>query len=94
MGTVRGDMARSRGGSYILAREGGLRCWTKFTDLGAASARGDGERLVMLKPETGRTHQLRVAMKSMGAAIAGDERYGGGGGEGVRRAELRAVSRL
>jgi hypothetical protein len=33
-------------------------------------------RLYLLKPETGRTHQLRVAMKSLGAAILGDPLYG------------------
>ena len=31
----------------------------------------------MLKPHTGKTHQLRVAMKSLGAPILGDTRYGG-----------------
>jgi tRNA pseudouridine32 synthase/23S rRNA pseudouridine746 synthase len=35
-----------------------------------------GLRLYLLKPETGRTHQLRVAMKSLGAAITGDALYG------------------
>ena len=34
--------------------------------------------MVLLKPETGRTHQLRVAMKATGSAIVGDERYGDG----------------
>lgn len=30
-------------------------------------------RAFLLKPETGRTHQLRVAMKSLGAPVLGDE---------------------
>eukprot|EP00976_Prorocentrum_cordatum_P075466 1181919-Prorocentrum_minimum.AAC.4 len=32
-------------------------------------------RLFLLKPETGRTHQLRVAMKSLGAPVLGDPTY-------------------
>jgi len=35
-------------------------------------------RLMLLRPETGRTHQLRVALKSLGAPIFGDALYGGG----------------
>jgi 23S rRNA-/tRNA-specific pseudouridylate synthase len=35
-------------------------------------------RLVLLRPETGRTHQLRVALKALGAPIFGDALYGGG----------------
>jgi tRNA pseudouridine32 synthase/23S rRNA pseudouridine746 synthase len=33
------------------------------------------ERWFLLKPHTGKTHQLRVALKSLGAPIAGDRRY-------------------
>jgi len=34
--------------------------------------------LVKLLPETGRKHQLRVHLSSMGHPIVGDEKYGGG----------------
>jgi RluA family pseudouridine synthase len=39
-----------------------------------------GERfsLVELKPETGRTHQLRVHLQKIGHPIVGDPLYGGG----------------
>lgn len=37
--------------------------------------RGPALRAFLLKPETGRTHQIRVAMKSLGAPVLGDERY-------------------
>ena len=33
-------------------------------------------RLFILKPRTGKTHQLRVAMKSLGSPILGDTLYG------------------
>ena len=37
---------------------------------------GDQLALLALRPETGRTHQLRVQSSSRGYPIAGDERYG------------------
>lgn len=36
----------------------------------------DGRALLELKPKTGRSHQLRVAMASMGHPIVGDMKYG------------------
>lgn len=38
---------------------------------------GDSVSLVELKPLTGRTHQLRVHMASIGCPIVGDGKYGG-----------------
>lgn len=42
---------------------------------GASPSIRDGLRLYILKPETGRTHQIRVAMKSLGSPILGDVLY-------------------
>lgn len=39
-------------------------------------ARGEGMSLLHLVPETGRTHQLRVHMASIGCPLAGDWLYG------------------
>ena len=39
-------------------------------------ASSDGLTLVDLRPETGRPHQLRVAMASLGAPLVGDLKYG------------------
>ncbi len=36
----------------------------------------DGRTLIELRPKTGRSHQLRVAMASMGHPIVGDMKYG------------------
>jgi tRNA pseudouridine32 synthase/23S rRNA pseudouridine746 synthase len=55
----------------------------------------DGAALVELSPDTGRMHQLRVHMASIGRPIAGDSRYGGAlmlGGAAVPRLMLHAVS--
>jgi tRNA pseudouridine32 synthase/23S rRNA pseudouridine746 synthase len=49
--------------------------------------------LVELEPQTGRMHQLRVHLASIGRPIAGDARYGGAlavGGEPVARLMLHA----
>ena len=50
--------------------------------------------LMELSPETGRMHQLRVHMASLGRPIIGDARYGGAlvvGGLPVPRLMLHAV---
>lgn len=72
-GWVKGDMQKGRGGSWMLARtlENPAISW-----FDSASVR-EGLRLYRIKPQTGKTHQIRVAMKSIGAPILGDERYGG-----------------
>jgi 23S rRNA pseudouridine1911/1915/1917 synthase len=42
----------------------------------------DGYSLVLLRPRTGRTHQLRVHMKFLGCPILGDPIYGHGAASG------------
>jgi len=44
---------------------------------GAASDVALGPVLVEARPETGRTHQIRVHLASVGAPVLGDPRYGG-----------------
>jgi tRNA pseudouridine32 synthase/23S rRNA pseudouridine746 synthase len=56
-------------------------------------AAGDEAGLMELRPHTGRMHQLRVHMASLGRPIAGDSRYGGAlmlGGAAVPRLMLHA----
>ena len=74
-GTIIGDMKKGRGGSYLLSRDTGNPAVTRFFN---KPLELDEKKvwLFVLKPETGKTHQLRVAMKSMGCAILGDARYG------------------
>lgn len=79
-GAVIGDMKKGRRGSYLLlkqkdkpsitrffAKKVSLKCHEKNAKTTAW--------LFILKPETGKTHQLRVATKSLGSGIYGDERY-------------------
>lgn len=74
MGTVRGDMQRGRRGGWMLTRSTVDPAVTRFTSCGIPGRR-PGLRALVLKPETGRTHQLRVAAKSLGAPLLGDTRY-------------------
>jgi tRNA pseudouridine32 synthase/23S rRNA pseudouridine746 synthase len=64
---------------------------TRYRTLKAGSAAA----LVELEPETGRMHQLRVHLASIGRPIAGDARYGGAlavAGQAVPRLMLHAAS--
>ena len=74
-GRIAGDMTRGRRGSWILTRENKNPAITNFTSH-SIPGRRPGLRLYDLRPKTGRTHQLRVAMKSLGAPILGDGLYG------------------
>ena len=85
-GKVVGDMVRSRRGSWKLTRSTENPARTQFWSIGQLEPLNESyslktqpaTRLVALEPETGRTHQLRVAMKALGAPILGDSLYGGG----------------
>lgn len=70
-GTFKGDMLKSRNGAWRLAASQDNPAVTQFFSYSLQP----GERLFLLRPCTGRTHQLRVAMKSLGAPILGDPLY-------------------
>ncbi|WP_445399184.1 TIGR01621 family pseudouridine synthase [Zobellella sp. An-6] len=72
-GLIRGDMEKARGGSWKLCRTQLNPAITRFYSTPLA----EGLRAFLLQPYTGKTHQLRVALKSLGSPILGDERYGG-----------------
>ncbi|MGC3962702.1 MAG: TIGR01621 family pseudouridine synthase [Rhodocyclaceae bacterium] len=72
-GRIQGGMEKGRGGSWKFVREGGQLAVTQFFSFTLAT----GLRLFVVRPRTGRTHQIRVALKSLGAPILGDSRYGG-----------------
>lgn len=72
-GLIKGDMAPARRGAWKLLPTHENPAITQFFNKGI----GDGLRLFIVKPHTGKTHQIRVALKSLGAPILGDELYGG-----------------
>lgn len=71
-GLILGDMVRSRRGSWKLLPSRENPAATQFV----SKSIGKNLRLFLLKPLTGRTHQLRVAMKSLGSPVLGDPIYG------------------
>ena len=74
-GKISGDMKKSRGGNYILStpRQSQAQAVSFFISESIV----DIGRLYYVKPITGKTHQIRVALKSIGSPILGDERYKG-----------------
>ncbi|WP_441256911.1 TIGR01621 family pseudouridine synthase [Vibrio sp. Vf1514] len=73
-GLISGDMERSRRASWKLLTSQTNPAVTQFFSLAAEP----GERLFLCKPCTGKTHQIRVALKSVGSGIVGDPIYNAG----------------
>jgi tRNA pseudouridine32 synthase/23S rRNA pseudouridine746 synthase len=73
-GAIIGDMAPSRRGAFKLLTTKTNPAITQFF----SKSLREGMRLFLLHPLTGKTHQLRVALKSLGSAILGDPLYSDG----------------
>jgi tRNA pseudouridine32 synthase/23S rRNA pseudouridine746 synthase len=72
-GVIKGDMEKSRRGSWKLLRSQKSPAISQFFSY----ALSEGKRLYLIKPHSGKTHQIRVALTSIGAPILGDQRYYG-----------------
>ncbi|HAG40164.1 MAG TPA: RNA pseudouridine synthase, partial [Pseudoalteromonas sp.] len=84
-GWIKGDMAKSRRGMFKLLPTLQNPAITRFYSFSYKP----GFRAYILKPYSGKTHQLRVALKSLGAPILGDTLYSGSAAE---RAYLHAYA--
>lgn len=73
-GWVIGDMEKVRDGNWMLKHSRVNPAKTYFI----SAALKPNCRLFVLAPQTGKTHQLRVALRSQQAAILGDDRYSKG----------------
>jgi tRNA pseudouridine32 synthase/23S rRNA pseudouridine746 synthase len=71
-GLIKGDMERTRRSAWKLLTTRINPAVTQFI----SEPMGQGRRLFLIKPHTGKTHQIRVALKSLGAPILGDILYG------------------
>ena len=71
-GLIVGDMQKARNGAWKLCPSKENPAITRFESVSCEP----NLRLFILKPQTGKTHQLRVAMKSLGSPILGDTLYG------------------
>ena len=65
-------MTRSRRSSWKLESTKINPAVTQFF----SAAAGSGRRLFLCRPYTGKTHQIRVALRSIGSGITGDDIYG------------------
>ncbi|MFV0574105.1 MAG: TIGR01621 family pseudouridine synthase [Vibrio sp.] len=70
-GLISGDMARSRRSSWKLLKTQENPAKTQFFSV----AGDNGQRIFLCKPHTGKTHQIRVALNSIGSSILGDDIY-------------------
>jgi 23S rRNA pseudouridine955/2504/2580 synthase len=76
-GKIVSELAKSGGkGNQKMTEteDGGLRAVTEYTVIDEA---GDRVAWLSLRPQTGRTHQLRVHCAKLGTPILGDGKYGG-----------------
>jgi len=72
-GLIKGDMEKSRRGMWKLLRSQKNPAITQFFSYTLTG----GRRLFLVKPNTGKTHQIRVALNSLGSPIIGDPNYYG-----------------
>ena len=87
-GLIKGDMAKSRRGMWKLLRSQDNPATTQFFSYPLTA----GRRLYLLKPHSGKTHQLRVALSSIGSPILGDPSYAAHSGAAEQRGYLHAYA--
>lgn len=87
-GLIKGDMAKSRRGMWKLLRSQDNPATTQFFSYPLTA----GRRLYLLKPHSGKTHQLRVALSSIGSPILGDPSYATQGNIQEQRGYLHAYA--
>jgi 23S rRNA pseudouridine1911/1915/1917 synthase len=90
-GRVEAPIARDpRDRQRMAVVAGGRASTTEYELVG----RGGGYALLVLRPLTGRTHQIRAHLAYLDLPIAGDLRYGGGEGPGGLRRQFLHAARL
>ena len=70
-GLIKGGMEKSRRSMWKLTKNDQNIAITQFFSFALEA----GKRLFVIKPHTGKTHQIRVALKSLGSPICGDPLY-------------------
>jgi len=70
-GLIKGDMVKSRRSMWKLLRSQENPAISQFFSYTV----DEGKRLFIIKPHSGKTHQIRVALSSIGSPIIGDPNY-------------------
>lgn len=73
-GLIKGDMEKSRRGMWKLLRSMNNPAISQFLSFPNIPK----QRLYLIKPHSGKTHQIRVALNSIGVPILGDPLYSTG----------------
>jgi tRNA pseudouridine32 synthase/23S rRNA pseudouridine746 synthase len=82
-GMIKGDMKKARNGDWKLSNEHNNPAVTQFFSFilpnksSSTHCARPSQRICIVKPISGKTHQIRVALKSLGSPIIGDKRYKG-----------------
>ena len=91
-GTIEAPLEKemSPTGWRMIVSDKGQRAVTTYRTLSSAG----GLSFIEAKPKTGRTHQIRVHLASVGAPIVGDDRYGEDSDESRRRPMMLHARRV
>jgi tRNA pseudouridine32 synthase/23S rRNA pseudouridine746 synthase len=87
-GMIKGDMVRSRRSMWKLSKTLENPAITQFF----STPLEPGKRLFLVRPKTGKTHQIRVALNSLGAPVLGDPLYSADSMKHASRGYLHAYA--
>lgn len=87
-GMIKGDMVRSRRSTWKLTKTLDNPAITQFF----STSLEPGKRLFLVRPKTGKTHQIRVALNSIGAPVLGDPLYNTESAKNASRGYLHAYA--
>lgn len=87
-GMIKGDMVRSRRSTWKLTKTLDNPAITQFF----STSLEPGKRLFIVRPKTGKTHQIRVALNSIGAPVLGDPLYNTDSTKNTSRGYLHAYA--
>lgn len=87
-GMIKGDMVRSRRSMWKLTKTIENPAITQFF----STSLEPGKRLFLVRPKTGKTHQIRVALNSIGAPVLGDPLYNAESTKNASRGYLHAYA--
>ncbi len=77
MGVIDLPLGKSGGPGGERVQAGGAGAKKAISEYAVVETAGNRASFVILKPVTGRTHQLRVHMSAIGHPVIGDGKYGG-----------------